>query len=175
MNSKGGLAFSSCGLFPFISDPASEGVEGGGGGDGGSLSRFGLSSSLRVTSSSYSGSCCSLPFPFLSDGGSSRFGYGSSYSNLGLYSAGELGGEANLNSKRFSGDCGSRLTDGPATGSGVFILGGGLGARGGAGALGGGGVSSVTGGSVGTCGICIRGNSPVRPLGVPLEAVGLPE
>ena len=174
MNSKGGLAFNSCGLFLFISDPASEGVEGLDGGVGGSLSRSGLSSSLRVTSSSYSGSCCSLPFPFLSDGGSSRFGYGSSYSNLGFSSAGELGGEANLNSKRFSGDCGSRLTDGPATGSGVFILGGGLGTRGGVGTLGGGG-SSVTGGSVGTFGICMRGNSPVRPLGVPLEVVGLPE
>ena len=67
------------------------------------------------------------------------------------------------------------MTDGPATGSGVFILGGGLGARGGTGALGGGGVSSVTGGSVGTFGICMRGNSPVRPRGVPLEVVGLPE
>ena len=90
---------------------------------------------------------------------------------MGFSSAGELGGEANLNSKRFSGDCGSRLTDGPATGSGVFILGGGLGTRGGVGTLGGGG-SSVTGGSVG---ICMRGNSPVRPRGVPLEVVGLPE
>ena len=109
----------------------------------------------------------------MSDGGSSRFGYGSSYSNLGFSSAGELGGEANLNSKRFSGDCGSRLTDGPATGSGVLILGV-LGTRGGVGTLGGGG-SSVTGGSVGTFGICMRGNSPVRPLGVPLEVVGLPE
>ena len=41
--------------------------------------------------------------------------------------------------------------------------------------LGGGGGSSVTGGSVGTFGICMRGNSPVMPLGVPLEVVGLPE
>ena len=93
---------------------------------------------------------------------------------MGFSSAGELGGEANLNSKRFSGDCGSRLTEGPATGSGVFTLGEGLGARGGVGTLGGGG-SSVTGGSVGTFGICMRGNSPVRPLGVLLEVVGLPE